>query len=490
MKTIAIVGAGFCGTVTAMNLLRHSGAVARTFRVVLIGNADSFGMGLAYSTEDDNLVLNVPIGNMSAFTEKPDDFLDFCNRMDSALISGSFVCRRIYGEYLRTRLKECRIENADRLVERRDRVTGILQEGAGYALALASGERETADYVVLALGHSPPRKLMALFGEGTAGGELDPKAFLDDPWDIRSLDGLPLDKDALIVGTGHTAIDTLFRLVSCPSPRKIYLVSRHGHLPHGHRNAGEFVKLAGLSTEVEMRIKGVLEKTPTVRAIFSAIRQLASQHVARHGNWRDVINSLRHITPEIWARLPISERGRFLRHLVHHWDVLRHRLAPVPLRRLDELVSSGRVQIIAGRIVQLQRVTRKRELTATIKIRGSDASRTVAVGSVINCSGPNYDLRTTEDSLLRGLADNAILFQDDLRLGFAVDENYRCSGSSNLYYVGPMLKARYWEAIAVPELRTHTLNLVKILVSALQTSASPLLELPERDLRAYASDRE
>ena len=34
-----------------------------------------------------------------------------------------------------------------------------------------------------------------------------------------------------------------------------------------------------------------------------------------------------------------------------------------------------------------------------------------------------------------------------------------------LYYVGPMLRARYWEAIAVPELRVHAKQLVKRLLS-------------------------
>ncbi len=34
-----------------------------------------------------------------------------------------------------------------------------------------------------------------------------------------------------------------------------------------------------------------------------------------------------------------------------------------------------------------------------------------------------------------------------------------------LYYVGPMLRARYWEAIAVPELRVHAQQLVKRLLS-------------------------
>jgi uncharacterized NAD(P)/FAD-binding protein YdhS len=41
--------------------------------------------------------------------------------------------------------------------------------------------------------------------------------------------------------------------------------------------------------------------------------------------------------------------------------------------------------------------------------------------------------------------------------------NYQGDPARNLFYVGPALKASYWEAIAVPELRVHTRHLAEIL---------------------------
>ncbi|MBS0355165.1 MAG: hypothetical protein JSR83_14855, partial [Proteobacteria bacterium] len=38
-----------------------------------------------------------------------------------------------------------------------------------------------------------------------------------------------------------------------------------------------------------------------------------------------------------------------------------------------------------------------------------------------------------------------------------------------VHYVGPMLRARYWEAIAVPELRRHTLALARHLLGTATT---------------------
>ena len=465
IKTIAIVGSGFSGTATAINLLRLADETATPVRIILIGTASSYGKGLAYSTEDDNLVLNVPAGNMSLFPDKPDDFLEFCNGMDAALLSGFFVFRRIYGEYLETRLNEASSSHADTLIQIRDFVTGIAQQDNTFTLNLQAGAPVHADSVVLAFGHFPPRPLAEILGKQTFDPSISEEACLDNPWDIHALDRLPKDKDVLIVGTGHTAIDTLFRLTSCSSQRKIYLVSRHGHAPNGHRKVGEFVKIPTLVNEVESTVRNILADTPSIRQLFSAIRKHVQQHVARQGNWRDVINGLRQITPEVWGRLPVAERARFLRHVVHHWDVLRHRIAPMAIRRLNGLLHSGRVEIIAGRITRLERASDGGDLRATIKLRGTDSQRDLLIGSVINCSGPSYDIQRITNPLVRQLAAAGILRQDEVKIGFAVDDGYRCSSLPNLYYIGPMLKARYWEAIAVPELRAHALNLAKAILA-------------------------
>ncbi len=427
--------------------------------------AASYGRGLAYSTDDDHLVLNVPAVDMSAFPDKPDDFLEFCNGVDATLHSGSFVIRRIYGEYLLTRLGEASTNNAGSLVEIRDFVTGIQRKAGVFTLTLQGGVPMDADIVVLAFGHFPPRSLADILGGNAFDPDINKDACLDNPWDIHALDRLPVGDGVLIVGTGHTAMDTLLRLVSSPSARRIYMVSRHGHAPNGHREAGEFVTIPSLTEEVRNTVRSVLADTPTIRALFSAVRKLAQRHVALGGNWRDVINSLRPVTPEIWRALAQAERARFVRHVAHHWDVLRHRLAPEAKRRLDELISARRVGILAGRITQLRHAPKGREICATVRLRGTDQRRDLTVGSVINCSGPCYDVRRIGNPLLSQLADAGFLRQDEMKIGFEVDEDYRCGNLPNLYYIGPMLKGKYWEAIAVPELRGHALSLAKTLMA-------------------------
>ena len=86
------------------------------------------------------------------------------------------------------------------------------------------------------------------------------------------------------------------------------------------------------------------------------------------------------------------------------------------------------------------------------------------VAAVVNCTGPDYDIRRATSPLLTQLREAGLITGDALQLGLEVDADYGVVGRAGqatpgLYYVGPMLRARLWEAIAIPELRTHTRQL-------------------------------
>ncbi|HEY4171943.1 MAG TPA: FAD/NAD(P)-binding protein, partial [Rhodopila sp.] len=62
MTTIAIIGAGFSGTLLSLHLLRHC---PPPIRLVLIERNSQFGRGLAYATGNASHILNVPAARMS-----------------------------------------------------------------------------------------------------------------------------------------------------------------------------------------------------------------------------------------------------------------------------------------------------------------------------------------------------------------------------------------------------------------------------------------
>lgn len=456
MHTIAIVGAGYSGTICAVNLLRLAGANAPDrFKVILIERHARPGRGLAYRTWDDNFVLNVPAGNMSALADDPGHFVRFCQEVDPAFNAGSFVSRRLYGDYLQATLEEaiaaCSVQ-VERLCAE---VTAVRRVGPGWQVQCAEGRQIDAARVVLALGHFAPQDPSPASGNdffGSAG-------YIANPWDFAALDHIDDDAPVLLLGAAHTAIDVLFRLTTRSESRKIYLLSRRGLSLQPHRQHPQSPPVSGFPVFFE----GL---APTIRHYFRALRRAARERMEQGGDWRDVVNSLRPHTADIWQRLPLAERRRFLLRVVPYWDIHRHRLAPVAHLRLAQMKKSGQVETLAGYVERY--ATDADGVAVTLRERGSMQMREIRVASVVNCTGPNYDIKRMDLPLVAQLRDEGYLRQDDLKLGFDVDEAYRVVSAAGvpadgLTYLGPMLKARYWEAIAVPELRGHARKLAVLL---------------------------
>lgn len=181
-------------------------------------------------------------------------------------------------------------------------------------------------------------------------------------------------------------------------------------------------------------------------------------------DWRDVVNRLRPYTPAIWHRFTQIERKRFLSKLVAYWDVHRHRLAPVAHRRLQQMLESGQAVAVAGRVQGYEESAQG--LSVLVRQRGAYKAVEIKVGVVVNCTGPNYDISKTFNPLIAQLRDEGMLLQDANCLGIEVSERYQVLdregvAQEGLFYVGPMLKANLWEAIAVPELRVHARRLAE-----------------------------
>src|ERR1700745_2340028 len=100
--TIAIIGGGVSGTLTAFHLVRQ-GTPAR---LILIAQRPDFGLGLAYSTPSLRHLLNVPAGKISALPDQPDHFLNWLRRnYDPAATEKTFAPRAVFGRYIQSLLK-------------------------------------------------------------------------------------------------------------------------------------------------------------------------------------------------------------------------------------------------------------------------------------------------------------------------------------------------------------------------------------------------
>ena len=150
---IAIVGGGATGALAAVHLARRFD-VGKA-EIVLVEPRRDIGCGLAYSTRDPHHLLNVRVGNMSAFADEPDHLLAWLGKRGTQ--SGfdcptefCFIPRSTYGDYIGDLIGRAVASGVVRCV--RDTCVDAVESADLVALHLSSGRRIVADRVVLATG--------------------------------------------------------------------------------------------------------------------------------------------------------------------------------------------------------------------------------------------------------------------------------------------------------------------------------------------------
>jgi uncharacterized NAD(P)/FAD-binding protein YdhS len=153
----------------------------------------------------------------------------------------------------------------------------------------------------------------------------------------------------------------------------------------------------------------------------------------------------------LWQAFPLEEQRRFSRHARPWWDVHRHRIAPDVARRLHDLVAEGRLEIAAGRIQSVEE--KDGALSVAYRRRGKSNLVDSRFAYMINCTGPLGRIDRTRDELLKGLLADGLARPDQLGIALDVDERSRVAGATRAWAMGPLTKGRYWEIIAVPDIR-------------------------------------
>ncbi len=442
-RTLAIVGAGFSGTLLALHALRRAPPGTD---VLLIERSRRFGHGLAYGSGNPNHLLNVPAARMSAFHDRPGDFLQWLHKHPAWQDSTGqcFVPRHAFGAYIRDLLKAelRRPDISSRLVLVRGEVRSVRPQSAQLAIQLDRDRLLLADIAVLATGNFPPEP-----------PRVDDPRFYDgplyraDPWEPGALDGLDPTAPVLLIGTGLTAIDTMISLLDRGHVGPITALSRRGLLPLHHAEGPALPRNA-------------VPSFPTSAiALLRFMRATARQAIARGGSWQSTVDALRPFTQDVWQAMPPRDRAAFLRHLRPWWDVHRHRMAPAVADRIAAVRASGQLCVRAGRI-RAYRFEPGGGVEVRFRLRPRDGGGedTLSVNRVINCSGPSCDYERTTDPLLRALLDTGLARPDMLHLGLDVTGTCalrEASGavSRQLFAVGPITKAMFWEMTAVPDLR-------------------------------------
>ncbi|MCC7530787.1 MAG: FAD/NAD(P)-binding protein [Candidatus Melainabacteria bacterium] len=481
MSTIAIIGGGFAGTLTAVNLMYQAHC---PLRIVHIECSERRNRGAAFGTESSHHLLNVPAGRMSAFPDDPLHFLKWARSRNKNLSESSFLPRSLYGEYLDDVL-EAGIKSLPSFVAyealRGEAISiKLIQDNNKAVIKLADGNVVVADKVVLATGNfkagisSQP----AGISETIAGSE----RYFADAWSKQSPQLATTDGDIMMIGTGLTAIDKILELEAQGFKGNIHAISRHGLLPAAHLKTS----LATFA-QTELRCALYSDLNLLFRSVKNAIRSgsykdlfdNASSVNMEVSDWRQIIDSLRPHSQSLWGALSETQKRRFCRHLKAYWDVHRHRMPPEIGNRIAALQQSDRLKVIAGRLYSVQETAKT--LVATIVPRSGGQPIQLKVANIINCTGFELDFEKADSALAHSLLSRGLVKAHPTRLGLDIladgnvlDGNDR--PSKVLYTLGaPTIGAR-GESIAVPELRVQAKELAGTLLSLTITEQLPALD--------------
>jgi uncharacterized NAD(P)/FAD-binding protein YdhS len=479
-QRVTIVGGGAAGALAAVHLLREYREDC-PLEIDLIDRTGSFGAGVAYGTTDPLHLLNVPAVRMGAIHGRPEHFHEWLAERGEPVAEEAFMSRGLYATYIRDLLARAERDATDARLRRHcGEVTAIAERhGAAAApleLTVDDGERIEADRVILALGPLGSGDPIRVPAELKASG-----VYVADPWEAGALEEARRARQVLIVGTGLSMVDVALSLSEGDGGPRVRAVSRHGLLPRRHRHTLTNLRRFHIPTETG-------EVEPIVGAFFAQVCRVSQQG----DDWRDVIDSMRPVTPALWKSLHLSEKRRFLTEFQRLWDVHRFRMAPEVADRFEALRAAGRIVTESSSIVSLE--PHGDRVRVFLRIPGATELDEVEVDRVINCSGAGTDLRRQAPPLLEGLLAAGAARPDELGLGLDVTEDGALLGadgtpSERLFAVGALRKGVEWEAIGITEIRDHSGAIARKIIRTGETEEVPL-PTGLRSVPAGASERE
>jgi uncharacterized NAD(P)/FAD-binding protein YdhS len=465
MKKIGIIGGGFTGTMTAVQVIDKS---TEPCEIILINERETLNKGIAYNPYSDKHLLNVIAGKMSAYPDKSEHFLEWVMQKDEfktkdkILIANSFLPRQIYGEYLcniweeaekRAESKQIQITVIDSFVVDLDVSEEVI------SLWLDNNQKLNVDDCVIATGNHIPRnpriKNMDFYNSPN---------YFQNPWKVESVKDTNENLPVLIIGNGLTMVDTVLGLLEQGFKGEIYSISPNGFniLPHRH-NGLKYSKL--------------IEELRDDMSIYELVK-LINKHIKTVREYgvsaEPIIDSLRPQTQRIWKSFSEQERELFMSRLRHLWGVARHRIPLHSHDKIQQLRIDGKLHINSGKIIDIVESTES--ITVQYFDKKENVLKAINVSRIINCTGPETDLMNLEKSFLKNCLLKGILTQDNLKLGIKANtETFQIINSdgkphTNLYTIGSNLKGELWESTAVNELRGQAEKLAEKLKAQQLTS--------------------
>jgi len=462
MKRIGIIGAGFTGTMTAVNLIKKT---AEPIEIILVNEKKTRHKGIAFDPYSRQHLLNVTTSKMSAYHDDKDHFLNWTMRhkkyadKDRNIIADSFLPRYLYGEYLED-VWEDTVTSPEasrvRITHIDGYVTDLDVRDDLATMTIHDGRRIDVDACIITSGNNAP-------GNPRIRNNNFYKSpnYFQNPWAVDAVSDIRSNRPILIVGNGLTMVDTVLGLRENGFDNEIYSISPNGFniLPHRHNGF------------VYTRLLDELKEDAT----FLDIVKLFNKHIKLIREFglsaEPVVDSLRPHTQRIWQRLTTQEKRIFINRFRNLWGVARHR---IPLHIYDKLQKQridDKLNIRAGKLLDLNE--KNGYVEAEYWNKKTQRNEYLEVSRVINCTGPETDISRMEGSFLYKCLCKGYIVQDEFKLGINADaDTYQVLDKygrkiRNLFTIGSSLRGMLWESTAVNELRQQAEKLSEVILKYL-----------------------
>jgi len=505
---IAIIGCGASGTVTLHYLVEYYERMKLPHppRIYIFEKSKDLGLGIAYSTRNDEHILNMRNGTIDIFSDKPGDFMDWLN-MNAARLGltkketafDAFLPRRIVGLYLQENLHR----NVSRAKQLGISVTFIQEEitdfhelGSKYRLRFNASSIDV-DYAVFCLGNLPSTNYPQLY---------DVPTYFHSPWELDAKIKSSA-KPIGILGASLTAVDTLLSL----APRTtgpLYFIAPTGRLPkvlHIKRPfTPEFVTKETIAKmtddftrkltlrEVILLFKKEIETATGGPVDWKQLRQVDDDPVralqtdiarAENGenHWHTVLADTSPLLPLIWGNLRERDKKRFYHYYYHWWRIYRVSMPLQNAKKVLRLLESGRLKIIRGvRSVTYDQHTKQFSITYK---QHEHAGGQLHVPYLVDGTGTGFDITKSQSPLIQHMITNGLLVPHPMG-GATVNHEtlqlVRQTGTEipRAFFFGMLTKGVHFYTNALDANAAHAEQVARTVIRDMRESSEPPTQPP------------
>ncbi len=439
MKTIAIIGFGFCGKMTFVNLVkkfcrdRKDGQCDKKFKILIFDKSFEGFVSSAFAHFSPHYILNVPAHKMSAFGDDEQDFCRFLEKKYPQILKeigpDGFAPRQIYGEYLQQIIAEtfalAQESNID--FELINQEIAAIKKDCGatnFSLTTTFNQKFHSDKIIVATS----------FKQSELPWKFAAKNLIKNLWSANYLDfhQRNFDQETIcLIGSGLTAVDVIVGLKNRNFAGKIFVISRRGNFPQAHfgnlQINPNFISVADAK-------KGVLFLCLKVRKFLRDNPQFDLRHV---------VDSVKLTSQELWHNFDQKNKKLFSRFFCY-WNIFRHRAPQKSMTLIANMVASKQLELKNGGVLGLSEVADK----IIIKTRNGE----IVADYVVNCLG--FELSAKKYPLLNQMISCGLL-ESDLMMAQ--------SNNCDIHLLGGLNIGKDFECTSVPDLRRDVEKLIALL---------------------------